>query len=106
MYQLIISEKPSVAQTYAAAIGAKQRRDGYLEGNGYLISWCVGHLAELADAEAYDAKYAKWRREDLPIQPESWRFTIKPDKRSRFDALRELMRRDDVAKPKINLRYR
>ena len=97
LHQLIITEKPSVAQTYAAAIGAKQRRDGYLEGNGYLVSWCVGHLAELADAEAYDAKYAQWRREDLPIQPESWRFTVKPDKRSRFDALRELMRRDDVA---------
>ena len=97
MYQLVITEKPSVAQTYAAALGAKQRRDGYLEGGGYLISWCVGHLAELADASAYDAKYAKWQREDLPILPDSWRFTVKPDKRERFDALQELMRRDDVA---------
>ncbi|MGE4549733.1 MAG: DNA topoisomerase, partial [Intestinibacillus sp.] len=95
--KLVISEKPSVAQSIAAVIGAKQRGDGYLEGGGYLVSWCLGHLAELAEADTYDKKYAKWRREDLPILPESWRFTVGKDKRKQFDILRTLMRRDDVS---------
>ncbi len=73
--KLVISEKPSVAQSIAAVIGAKQRGGGYLEGGGYLVSWCLGHLAELAEADAYDARYAKWRHEDLPILPENWQFT-------------------------------
>ncbi len=94
--KLVISEKPSVAQSIAAVIGAKQRGDGYLEGGGYLVSWCLGHLAELASADAYDEKYAKWRREDLPILPENWRFTVSGDKQKQFDILRALMRRDDV----------
>ena len=94
--KLVISEKPSVAQSIAAVIGAKQRGDGYLEGSGYLVSWCLGHLAELASADTYDEKYAKWRREDLPILPENWRFTISRDKQKQFDILRALMRRDDV----------
>lgn len=97
MYQLVIAEKPSVAQGLAAVLGAGQRREGYLEGNGWLVSWCVGHLAELADAAAYDPAYAKWRKEDLPILPEHWKFTISPDKRDQFDNLRTLLRREDVA---------
>ena len=97
MYQLVIAEKPSVAQGLAAVLGAGQRREGYLEGNGWLVSWCVGHLAELADAAAYDPAYAKWRKEDLPILPEHWKFTISPDKRDQFDTLRSLLRRADVA---------
>ena len=97
MYQLVIAEKPSVAQSLAAVLGAGQRREGYLEGNGWLVSWCVGHLAELADAAAYDPAYAKWRKEDLPILPEHWKFTISPDKRDQFDTLRTLLRREDVA---------
>ena len=96
MYQLVIAEKPSVAQSLAAVLGAGQRREGYLEGNGWLVSWCVGHLAELADAAAYNPAYAKWRKEDLPILPESWRFTIAKDKRDQFDVLRTLLRREDV----------
>ena len=96
MYQLVIAEKPSVAQSLAAVLGAGQRREGYLEGNGWLVSWCVGHLAELADAAAYNPAYAKWRKEDLPILPERWRFTISPDKRDQFDTLRTLLRREDV----------
>lgn len=95
--KLVISEKPSVAQSIAAVIGAKQRGDGYLEGGGYLVSWCLGHLAELAEADTYNKKYAKWRREDLPILPESWRFTVGKDKWKQFDILRTLMRRDDVS---------
>lgn len=94
--KLVISEKPSVAQSIAVVIGAKQRGDGYLEGSGYLISWCLGHLAELASADAYDEKYAKWRREDLPILPENWRFTVSGDKQKQFDILRALMCREDV----------
>ena len=97
MYQLVIAEKPSVAQSLAAVLGAGQRREGYLEGNGWLVSWCVGHLAELADASAYNPAYAKWRKEDLPILPESWRFTIAKDKRDQFDVLRTLLRREDVS---------
>jgi DNA topoisomerase-3 len=95
--RLVISEKPSVAQSIAAVIGAKQRGDGYLEGGGYLVSWCLGHLAELASADAYDEKYAKWRREDLPILPENWRFAVSGDKQKQFNILRALMRRDDVS---------
>ena len=94
--RLVIAEKPSVAQSLAAVLGAKQRRDGYVEGNGWLVSWCFGHLAELADAGVYDPEYAKWRYDALPILPESWRFTISPDKRGQFDTLRGLMRREDV----------
>ena len=67
MYQLIIAEKPSVAQSIAAVLGAKRRETGYLEGGGYLVSWCFGHLAELASAETYNEAYAKWRYDDLPI---------------------------------------
>lgn len=94
--RLVIAEKPSVAQSIAAVIGAKKRGDGYLEGDGYIVSWCVGHLAELAAADAYDAKYANWRYDDLPIMPENWRFTVGKEKQKQFDILCELMRRSDV----------
>ncbi len=97
MNRLVVTEKPSVAMSIAAALGVKDRKDGYMEGGGWLISWCVGHLAELSDAAAYDPKYAKWRREDLPILPENWRFTIGKDKQGQFDTLRELLRREDVS---------
>ena len=97
MYRLMIAEKPSVAQSLSAVLGANQRRAGYLEGTGWLVSWCLGHLAELADAAAYGPDYAKWRLEDLPILPGSWRFTIAKDKREQFDVLRTLLRREDVA---------
>ena len=97
IYRLVVTEKPSVSMSVAAALGVKDRKDGYMEGDGWLISWCVGHLAELSDAAAYDPKYAKWRREDLPILPENWRFTIGKDKRGQFDTLRELLRREDVS---------
>ena len=95
--KLVIAEKPSVAQSLASVLGANQRRAGYLEGSGWLVSWCLGHLAELADAAAYGPDYAKWRLEELPILPESWRFTIAKDKRDQFDVLRTLLRREDVA---------
>ena len=94
--RLVIAEKPSVAQSIAAVLNAKQRRDGYLEGSGYIVSWCFGHLAELADAAVYSTDYAKWSMKDLPIIPYSFRFTIREDKRKQFDVLRTLMRREDV----------
>lgn len=94
--KLIIAEKPSVAQSLAAVIGAKTRRDGYLEGGGYIVSWCFGHLAGLADAEIYNSDYAKWTLKDLPIVPEQFRFSVRSDKQKQFDILHALMHRDDV----------
>lgn len=93
---LVIAEKPSVAQSIAAALGVTRKHTGYLEGNGYLISWCFGHLAGLANADFYDASYAKWKKEDLPILPSPFRFLVSEDKKSQFDLLKELMHRDDV----------
>ena len=95
--RLVIAEKPSVAQSIAAVLNAKKRHNGYLEGSGYLVSWCFGHLAELADAAAYNADYAKWTMKDLPIVPMNYRFTIREDKRKQFDILRGLLRREDVS---------
>ena len=94
--RLVIAEKPSVAQSIAAVLGAKARHDGYLEGGGYIVSWCFGHLAELADAAVYNADYAKWTLAALPIIPTSFRFSIRSDKKKQFDLLRELLRREDV----------
>ena len=89
---LVIAEKPSVAQSIAKVLGAASRRDGYLEGNNYIVSWCVGHLVELADASSYDERYAKWRYEDLPIVPEEWLYEVPKDKAQQFKVLRDLMR--------------
>ncbi|KPU45079.1 DNA topoisomerase 3 [Oxobacter pfennigii] len=94
--KLIIAEKNSVGQAIAAVLGAKERNSGYLEGGGYLVSWCVGHLAGLARPEAYDTSYDKWRYGDLPILPKQWQFAVGKDKRKQFDVLRGLMRREDV----------
>ena len=96
MYQLIIAEKPSVAQSIAAVLGAKRRENGYLEGGGYLVSWYFGHLAELASADTYNEAYTKWRYEDLPIVPFSWRWKISRDKWTQFEILKTLLHREDV----------
>jgi len=95
-YKLVIAEKPSVAQSIAKVIGADRRGDGYLEGNGYLVSWCVGHLVELASPEAYDEKYEKWRYSDLPILPSEWKYQISDATRKQFGILKKLMEREDV----------
>ena len=95
-YKLVIAEKPSVAQSLAAVIGATARKDGYLDGNGWRVSWCVGHLAGLADADSYDPKYAKWRYDDLPILPEHWQMVVGKDKKKQFDILKKLMNAPDV----------
>ena len=94
--QLVIAEKPSVAQSLAAVLGAGKRGQGYLEGNGYLVSWCVGHLVGLASADAYDPKYSRWCYEDLPIIPEKWKYAVAPDKKEQYEALVSLMNRPDV----------
>ena len=95
--QLVIAEKPSVAASIAAALGVKEKKDGYIEGGGYLISWCVGHLVELADAAAYGEQYKKWSYESLPILPEEWQYTVAADKGKQFKTLKELMHRADVS---------
>ena len=95
MYHLVVTEKPSVAQSIAAVIGATQRKDGYLEGNGYLVSWCIGHLVELAAPSAYGS-YEKWRKEDLPILPDKWQYQISSRTKEQFEVLRSLMLRPDV----------
>jgi DNA topoisomerase-3 len=94
--KLIIAEKPAVSRAIASVLGVKKREDGYMEGNGYLVSWCFGHLAELADADAYDEKYAKWRYEDLPVMPNPWQYTVSRDKKKQLDLLCSLMKRNDV----------
>ena len=95
--KLVIAEKPSVARSIATVIGATERQEGYLRGNGYIVSWCIGHLVSFADAGMYDERFKKWRYEDLPIIPESWRLTVPPDKRERFDTLRTLLRSEEVS---------
>ncbi|MDL2236200.1 type IA DNA topoisomerase, partial [Christensenellaceae bacterium OttesenSCG-928-L17] len=96
MPNLVIAEKPSVAQAIAAVLGSKERKGGFLIGGGYIVSWCFGHLVELAQPAAYDEKYAKWRYDDLPIIPEQWRYAATPDKKKQLDTLAALMTRPDV----------
>ena len=96
MPNLIVTEKPSVAQTIAKALGITKRRDGYLEGGGYLVSWCVGHLVELAPPGAYDPRFDRWDRADLPILPERWQYLVSSSTKNQFDVLCKLMHRPDV----------
>ncbi len=95
-YNLVIAEKPSVAMSLSKVLGATSRKDGYMEGGGWLVSWCVGHLVELAPADAYDPRYSKWDYDDLPIIPQPWQFQVLPDTRKQFHILRQLMSWDDV----------
>ena len=93
---LIIAEKPSVAKSIASALGASSRADGFYEGNGLLVSWCVGHLVSPMDAGGYDERFKKWRYDDLPILPEPFRYVLAPGKEDAFENLRALMDRPDV----------
>lgn len=95
--RLVIAEKPSVGNSIAAVLGVTDRKDGYIEGRDYIVSWGFGHLAELANADAYDEKYAKWRYDDLPIVPANWKYKIPRDKYSQFETLKKLMNRADVS---------
>ena len=94
---LIIAEKPSVAATIAAALGAKEKKDGYIAGNGCLVSWCVGHLVQLAEAAAYGEQYKKWSYDSLPILPQEWQYAVASDKEKQFKILKDLMRRADIS---------
>lgn len=93
---LVLGEKPSVAQALAKVLGAKERKDGYLEGNGWIVSWCLGHLAEYVSPEFYDEKYQKWEFSDLPILPEVWELSVAKDKKKQFEVLKKLLNRSDV----------
>ena len=95
--RLVVAEKPSVAAALAAALGVKNKKDGYMEGGGYLISWCVGHLVELAEAAAYGEQYQKWSYDSLPILPQPWQYTVFKDRQKQFKILKDLMRRSDVS---------
>ena len=89
--QLVIAEKPSVAKSIADVLGALDRQDGYFEGGGYLVSWCVGHLIELAEPESYGDQWKKWTYESLPVNPEHWQYEIKEDTKEQYDVLYSLL---------------
>ena len=95
--KLVICEKPNVGAAVAAALGVTGRKDGYIEGNGYLISWCIGHLVQLSDAAAYGEQYKKWSYDSLPILPQEWKYTVAADKGKQFKILKDLMHRADVS---------
>ncbi|HIU56907.1 MAG TPA: DNA topoisomerase 3 [Candidatus Ornithomonoglobus merdipullorum] len=94
--KLVIAEKPSVAKSLSKVIGTNEHNDGYFSGGGYAVSWCFGHLAELAQAESYNESYGKWKYEDLPIIPDNWQYAVSEDKRRQFEIVSELMNKDDV----------
>ena len=95
-FKLVIAEKPSVAQSIARVIGAGDRKDGYLEGNGYCVSWCFGHLIELAEPQEYDSRFKTWNMESLPILPEHWKYRVSSGTRKQYGLLKKLMERKDV----------
>ena len=95
--KLVIAEKPSVGAAIAAVLGANEKRSGYFEGSGYLVSWCIGHLISLADAATYNEQYRKWKYDDLPIVPQNWQFTVASGKEQQFSVLKDLMQRSDVS---------
>ena len=95
-FQLVIAEKPSVACSIAAVIGADEKQNGYWQGGGYLVSWCIGHLVSFAEAGQYDEKYCKWKYEDLPILPQPWQFIVPDEKKQQFEIVRSLLNRPDV----------
>ena len=95
-FQLVITEKPSVARSIAAVIGAAEKQTGYWQGGGYLVSWCIGHLVSFAEAGQYDEKYCKWKYEDLPILPQPWQFIVPDEKKQQFEIVRALLNRSDV----------
>ena len=94
MPKLVLCEKPSVGNTVAKVLGVRGRKDGYIEGNDYIVSWCVGHLVGLSLPEAYGNEYKKWDK--LPIIPTEWKYDIFPGTKKQFDTIRKLMNRKDV----------
>ena len=94
--KLVVAEKPSVAMALASVLGADDKKDGYLEGNGYLVSWCLGHLLELAQPEVYGEQYARWNYGDLPILPETWKYQVPKEKKKQLSLLCRLMKEKRV----------
>ncbi len=99
---LVIAEKPSVAQSIAKALGVHERKDGYIENDNYVVSWCIGHLVGLANADSYDEKYKKWSLETLPIIPSEWQYICfqrdqsHVGKNKQFGVLKKLMNSKDI----------
>ena len=89
--QLVVCEKPSVGAALAKALGVSDHKNGYIEGDNLIVSWCIGHLVELASADVYDERYKKWSVEDLPIIPQEWQYIISAGKTEQFEVLRSLM---------------
>ena len=96
--KLVIAEKPSVAISIAKVIGANKKKDGYYEGNGYRVSWCVGHLIQMANPDAYDEKYAKWNMVDLPIIPKEYKYEVSKTTKKQFSILKKLMNDKEIDK--------
>ena len=94
--KLVIAEKPSVAESIAGVLGVTDRKNGYIMGKDYIVSWCMGHLVSLASADTYDKKYSKWTYKDLPILPETWQYTIIPSTKKQFAILKMLMEKKEV----------
>ena len=94
--ELVIAEKPSVALSIAKVIGAKNKKDGYYEGNGYRVSWCVGHLIQMANPDSYDEKYAKWNIDDLPIIPSEYQYDVAKATKKQFNTLKKLMNDKEI----------
>lgn len=94
--KLVIAEKPSVAISIAKVIGANKKKDGYYEGNGYRVSWCVGHLIQMANPDAYDEKYAKWNMADLPIIPSDYKYEVAKATKKQFNILKKLMNNKEI----------
>ena len=94
--QLVIAEKPSVAKNIAEVLGATSFQGGFMEGNDYVVSWCIGHLVELAEPEAYGEQWKKWSYESLPVLPETWQYKVKNDTRAQFEILCRLMNIEEI----------
>ena len=87
--KLIIAEKPSVAKSIAKVVGANTNKDGYIEGNGYIVSWCVGHLIQMASPDSYDKKYAKWSMDTLPILPNEFKYEVSKYTKKQYSVLKK-----------------
>ena len=94
--KLVITEKPSVAMSIAEVLECRERKDGYIEGNGYIVSWCIGHLLGVANPESYNPLYSKWKYEDLPILPETWKLQVFNNTKKQFNILKKLMNKKEV----------
>lgn len=95
--KLVIAEKPSVAMTIAKVLGVRDKKQGYITGNGYIVSWCVGHLVSLAKPEEYDERYAKWSKSDLPILPDKWKLSVKESTKQQYNVIAKLMASGEVS---------